>query len=416
MSDADSSERAPLRYDLVIVGGGLVGASLACALRGTGLRIAVIEAIPFDSSAQPSYDERTITLSYGSSRIFEGMGVWQDVERGGAHPIKRIHISDRGHFARVRLDAAQAGTPALGYVVETRVLGAVLQDALARAPSVSSFCPAKVSKITVDKEEARVLITSTESEHELRAPLIVGADGARSSVRELLGVGARRVDYGQTAIVSTMTAEFPHEQTAYERFTPSGPIALLPMSENRCATVWSVPPTEVNPLLALPEEEFLARFGQDARSPLGRFARLGKRLAFPLALVRAQEQVHPRAVLIGNAAHTLHPVAGQGFNLGLRDVAVLAQITVDAQRAGRDLGDQSTLQEYMRWRRRDTLAVTGFTDGLTRIFSNAFPPFALARNAGLLAADLLPPVKRALVKRTMGLAGRLPRLTLGLPL
>lgn len=376
----------------------------------------MVEAIPFESSAQPSYDERTITLSYGSSRIFAGMGVWRDLERRGVHPIERIHISERGHFARMRLDAAQAGTPALGYVVEARGVGAALHAALARSPSVSWFCPAKVAGIAIEGGEVRARIVHADGDDELCASLLVGADGARSSVRELLGIGARRVDYAQTAIVTTVTAEWPHERTAYERFTPSGPIALLPMSENRCATIWTVPPNAVDELLALPDEAFLARFGQGVGSRLGRFSRLGKRLAFPLALVRAQAPLRPRVVLIGNAARTLHPVAGQGFNLGLRDVAVLAQVIVDAQRVGGDPGAPRTLEHYARWRRRDTLAVTGFTDGLTRLFSNAFPPLALARNAGLLTADLIPFAKRALVKRTMGLAGRLPRLTLGLPL
>jgi len=252
-----------------------------------------------------------------------------------------------------------------------------------------------------------------EKKTELRARLLVAADGARSRVRELTGIPVRQVDYGQTAIVVNLTPEYPHRQVAYERFTPSGPLALLPMSGNRCAAVWSVRRHAVDELLALKNEDFCQRLQAQFGERLGAFQNPGKRQAFPLNLTYVREPAWPRLVFIGNAAHALHPVAAQGLNLGLRDVATLAQTVAHTQN---DIGGSALLQQYADWRKRDHMAMTGFTDGLVRVFSNTFLPVVIARNLGLLALDLLPPVKRALVRRTMGLAGRLPRLARGIPL
>jgi 2-octaprenyl-6-methoxyphenol hydroxylase len=232
----------------------------------------------------------------------------------------------------------------------------------------------------------------------------------------MLGIATSRTEYGQHAVVSNVTVARPHANVAYERFTGHGPLALLPMSGNRCSVVWSLPPDQAERMLALGNAEFLRRLHDCFGDRLGDFVQVGSRQSYPLALTRVAEHVRPRLALIGNAAHTLHPVAGQGFNLGLRDVAALAQVLVDAQRAGRDIGDLAVLQQYADWRRRDNQVVSTFTDGLVRVFSNSFSPLVAARNLGLLAIDLLPSVKRSLMRRTMGLSGRLPRLACGLPL
>ena len=217
-------------------------------------------------------------------------------------------------------------------------------------------------------------------------------------------------------MVTTVTPELPHSAIAYERFTASGPLAFLPMSENRCAVVWTLPSDNVETLLALDDTQFLAALQERFGTRLGRLLKLGKRAAYPLALTKVREHIRPRLVLIGNAAHTVHPVAGQGFNLGLRDVAVLAQVLNEAQRAGRDIGELTVLADYVAWRQRDNLAISTFTDGLVRIFSNDVAPVSFLRNLGLVAVDLFPPAKRALLRLSMGLSGRLPRLARGLPL
>jgi 2-octaprenyl-6-methoxyphenol hydroxylase len=402
-------------YDIVIVGGGMVGASLAIALGATPLRVAVVEAVPFRSDRQPSYDDRAIALAYGTRRIFEGMNLWAALQ-GEATPIHDIHISDRGRFGFTRLNCHDEGVEALGYVAVSRVMGAVLAERLQALPNVELLCPAAVSNVVSGGDHAEVTVQCDGATRRLRARLVVAADGAASQVREWFGIDTRRWDYGQSAVITNITPERPHQNRAYERFTDSGPLALLPMSDNRCSVVWTVRGERAEQVLAMSDEVFLralhARFG----GRLGSFLRVGARRAYPLRLVRAREHVRPRLALIGNAAHTLHPVAGQGFNLGLRDVAVLAEVLSDAAANGRDIGGLEVLQGYARWRRQDQLKMIAFTDGLARVFANPFAPLRALRNAGMLAVDLLPPVKHVLTRHTMGLAGKLPRLARGLPL
>ena len=407
-------------YDIVIIGGGLVGASLACALGEQDLRIAVIEAVPLDAEAQPSYNDRTVALGYGSRQIFEGIGIWSGIDELGATPIKKIHVSDRGHIGKTRLDCASEGLDALGYVVETRLLGKALGNTLKQLSNVELICPAKLVSLQFDSSAAQVEIDYDGVMQTLSTQLVVGADGVQSSVREQLGIKTFDVQYNQTAVITNVSVERGHKNIAYERFTATGPLALLPMNdlkgEHRCSVVWTIKDRDRDAALALDDEGFLAQLQQRFGGQLGRFTRAGKRVAFPLALRQAREHVRERLALIGNAAHTVHPVAGQGFNLGLRDVAVLAQVIVEAAQAGEDIGDLSVLKRYAKWRRRDHVRVLGFTDSMVRLFSNNIAPVALARNVSLVVTDLFPPLKKLITRQAMGLSGRLPKLARGLRL
>ncbi len=402
-------------YDILIIGGGMVGASLACAVARQGLRIGLIEARPFTSSDHPGYDDRTIALAYGSQRIFQGLGLWSAIAPFTT-PILNIHISDRGRPGIARLNHHQEGVEALGYVAEARAIGAVLEQCLHHLPGVDLLCPARLQQVQIESDKAKARLCLQDTELELSAKLLVAADGARSLVRQQLNIDAIHWDYDQTAIIANVTPEYPHEQIAYERFTDNGPLALLPMSDNRCALVYTVPSDQTEAVMALDDHAFLARLQESFGERLGRFQRVGRRQAHPLMLVKAKEHACSRVALIGNAAHTLHPIAGQGFNLGLRDVAALAEVIIDAGRLGKDPGDGRVLERYADWRRWDQRRTIAFTDGLTRLFTNPLGPLRLARNLGLLAFDLLPAAKHRLARQTMGLEGRLPRLARGLPL
>ncbi len=403
-------------YDIVIVGGGMVGASLACALGNSGLRIAVIEAVALGDPGQPSYDDRTIALAYSSRRIFEGIGVWESIAQRSASPIEHIHISDKGHFGFTRLHASDMGIEALGYVAETRALGAALYEVMASYSNIELVCPARVIDVRIDKDMAQLSIERDGNIEMVKTRLAVAADGGDSPLRRAIGIRANKREYEQTAIVANVTPGRDHNNTAYERFTNTGPLALLPMPGRRCAVVWSTTKDNVDRVMAWSDDEYLAQLQKRFGDRLGQFERVGKRVAYPLALTKVKDSVGERIALIGNAAHTVHPVAGQGFNLGLRDVATLAQVIVDAQRDGKDFGASAVLTPYAKWRQRDNQRVATFTDGLIRVFSNDFLPLAVARNLGLSFVNLFPSIKRTFIRRTSGLNGRLPRLARGLPL
>ena len=403
-------------FDIVIAGGGMVGASLACALGDSELSIAVIEAIPPGEPGQPSYDDRTIALAYSSRYIFEGIGVWESIARRSACPIKHIHISDRGHFGFTRLHAEDMRLDALGYVVETRALGAALYEAMSRLDNVTLICPASVTDIVVTESKATLAINHDGKTRSIKAQLAVAADGGDSPLRRAIGIETTKHKYGQSAIIANVTPGCEHGNVAYERFTSTGPLALLPMPGNRCAVVWSTPNDKVETILGWDDETYLAELQTRFGDRLGHFSHAGKRVAYPLALTRVRQSVVERIVLVGNAAHTVHPVAGQGFNLGLRDVATLAQVIVDARRADKDFGLLDVLAPYDKWRQRDNKRVASFTDSLIRIFTNENLPLTIARNLGLSFVNLFPGIKRTFIKRTSGLNGRLPRLARRLPL
>ena len=402
-------------YDILIVGGGLVGASLVRALQGQGLRIAVVEAVQFETRTEAGYDDRAIALAHGTHCIFDSLDLWTDLEND-ATPIHRIHVSDRGHCGFTRMDREEEGLPALGYVVPARVLGKVLGDVARSAEGVDLYCPATLADLNLEAESATATLVRDDETLMLTARLVVAADGAGSAVRDRLGIAVTERDYGQTAVIANITPQLPHHHVAFERFTDTGPMAMLPMSSGRCAVVWTIDSREAGEVMGLSDGEFLCRLQERFGYRLGRLERVGRRQAYPLRLVKAKESVRHRLALVGNAAHTLHPIAGQGFNLGVRDIAVLAEVLVDAMAEGHDPGELAVLGRYDAWRHADHRQVTAFTDGMARLFTLSLPAMAMARAAGMLALDLLPPAKRLLTRLTMGRSGRMPRLARGLPL
>jgi 2-octaprenyl-6-methoxyphenol hydroxylase len=399
------------RFDVAIVGGGMVGASLAAALENLGVTTALIEAVPHDAAAQPSFDERTTALSNGSRRILDTLGVWPGVA-GNATPIRKVHVSDQGHFGFARIDAAEQRLPALGYVVPNRSLGAALWSSLSGRSDVRVFCPDRVARVET-RERSIELILEAGAPQSIEARLVVAADGIESAVRRAFGVEADVRDYHQTAVITTVLTNRFHEHVAYERFTASGPLALLPLADGRCTLVLTLARDMAEHALAWPDEEFLGEVQRRFGFRLGRFLKVGRRVAYPLSLSRARKTSAGRCVIVGNAAQGLHPVAGMGFNLGLRDAASLAELIAEHRC---DPGSLSLTAAYDDWRAADRREIIRFTDGLVRLFSAPWGPVRHLRNLGLLAFDLLPPAKAALSSLSTGAAGRIPKLARGVPI
>lgn len=412
------SKPAPLagEVDVAIVGGGLVGATLAAALRDTCLRVLLVEGFRHDSAAQPSFDERTTALGNGTRSIFESLAVWTAMQSAAA-PIRAIHISDAGRFGFARLNAREQGADAFGYVVPNRVIGLALWGALAGAPRMTLRVPARCDALTLE-EDAAYLCVSADTQHveRWRAALVVAADGAQSIVRGAAGIATSVEDYGQVALVVSIAADRANDGTAYERFTPSGPLAVLPLHDGGYTVVWTVTPDAAERMMGWPDAEFLAQLQQCFGWRVGKLLRAGRRVTYPLQLTRAGASIGRRAVLVGNAAQALHPVAGQGFNLGVRDAAMLAEQLAAAAAGGTDSGAPDLLQKFAARRDSDRRVVTGFTDNLIKVFGSVRPGVRMARDLGLLLFDLLPPAKNALSHISWGSSGVVPRLARGLPL
>jgi 2-octaprenyl-6-methoxyphenol hydroxylase len=414
----DSSDSVASRsHDVIIVGGGLVGASLACALAPLGLKVALIEAVVFRAASQPSYDDRTLALSASSCRILEAMGLWPALQEG-ATAIREIHVRELDRLGHVVMQPGDLGLDHFGHVVEARTFGAAMSSALPRLEHVDFLCPASVASIRFTEDHALVEYQDQSGTGQVTAALLVGADGAQSFVRESLGIDVECHDYRQTAVICNVTPEQDHRGRAFECFTPSGPFAVMPHVNGRCGLIWCVETGRVQELLDLPDVEFLDRAQRRFGGHLGAFLKIGKRSSYPLRLVRAREDIKPRAVILGNAAHAIHPIGAQGFNLGLRDVAVLAEVLADATRRAPavDIGNIQTLRRYSDWRAPDQQDTIAYSDGLARLFSNPSTVAAAARTVGLLAHAFIPPLRRQLAVRAMGYRGRVPRLALGQPL
>ncbi len=415
MNAASADPGSSAAVDVAIVGGGLVGASLAIALEPLGLSVALVESVAPQAANQPSFDDRTTALGNGTRRIFEALGLWDEVVPHAA-PIRRIHVSDAGRFGFARLVAEEQGIEAFGYVVPNRAIGAAMRRRLAGLARLEQRMPARVTAVR-DAAQALELELDTGASR-LRAQLVVAADGANSLVRSAAGLEAGVEDYRQVAIVAHLRASRAGDGTAYERFTPSGPIAVLPLQDGSHGVIWTLAPEAAARALALDDASYLAELQQAFGWRAGRFVQVGQRSAYPLRLTRAERTTASRTVLVGNAAQALHPVAGQGFNLGLRDAATLAELLGErvarAATGSIDCGAPDLLDEFAARRRADRDGVTRFTDGLVKLFGDGRPGFGAARDLGLLLFDLSPSAKSALSRISWGFAGRTPRLARGI--
>jgi 2-polyprenylphenol 6-hydroxylase len=398
----------PSQFDIVILGGGMVGAAMACACRGRGWRIAVLDGAPPQRTwPAGEVDLRVSALSRASQRVLERLGAWPRMAELGVSVYREMHVWDAVGGASIHFDSAELGERDLGHIVENRVTRLALWELLEGADDVTLLCPASVDVLSIAEAGARIILTDGS---ELDARLVVGADGRDSLVRTVLGIGTGGWGYDQRAIVCNVEPAHWHRETAWQRFLPTGPLAFLPLADGRCSIVWSADEARAEALLALDDVAFIGELEAAFQQRLGPILSIGPRAAFPLRLQYAKSYVRPRAALVGDAAHAIHPLAGQGVNLGFLDVAALVDALERARSQQRDIGGLATLRRYERARRGDNLLMLAAMDAFKRTFGNRIPPLVAARNLGLFAADQVGPLKRAFMREALGLGGNLPTL------
>ncbi|HEX5306236.1 MAG TPA: 2-octaprenyl-6-methoxyphenyl hydroxylase [Dyella sp.] len=392
---------------VLIVGGGLVGASLAIALDAAGVPATLVDAAPPPAHAEPSYDERNLALARASVNGLKAIGVWPHVA-SRATAITHIHVNRAGEFGSARLDASRHGVEALGWTLPARELGAALARRLEECRHLTRLAPATLSALEPVDGGWHAGVRTADGERTLQAALVVGADGTESFVRERLGIAAERHDYGQTLFVCTITPERDPAGRAFERFSDDGPIALLPLAERRCGLVLTVPAHEADAVAALDDAAYAALAQQRFGWKLGRLARPGRRQAYPIRRLAATRLIGPRAVLVGNAAQTVHPIGAQGFNLGLRDALTLAELIA----AAADPGAPALLDAYAARRAPDREGTMTMSHGLVQLACLRQPLLAPFRSLALLAYDRVPPLQQMLARRGMGFRGEPPRAVL----
>lgn len=400
------------QHDVAIVGGGLTGSTLAGALAQGGLDVAVIEAQPPPAPPRGTrFDLRVSALTRATERILQSLGAWACLPRERLGPFREMHVWDARGGGAVHFDSAELGEPHLGHIVENAAIQHALAQSLDALGEVRWYRPARIEDLRVEAERAVVRL----DEGELRARLVVGADGVRSRLRELAGIGALTRDYRQRALVCNVSTARSHRETAWQRFLPLGPLAFLPLPEGQSAVVWSTSPERARALQGAACESFAQALERAFGARLGAITWVGERATFPLRRLRAAQYVTHRVALVGDAAHVIHPLAGQGANLGFLDAATLAQVVLEAARAGRDFGTWPALRRYERWRAGPNQLMQLAMDAFHRGFRSPLPPVRLARNLGLSGADRVAPVKRFFMRHAMGLAGDLPDMARGIP-
>lgn len=394
------------KSDVIIIGGGMVGLSLGIALAQGGVTATVIERDNLDDQLVPDFDGRVSAISLGSVRVLDGIGAWKYMEPE-AQPISDIRVVEGYTTAHAHYNYKDVGSLPVGHMVENRHIRIGLIKRAKEVKGLTLLNPARIKESIRDAYSVTVMLENADI---CKAALLVAADGRRSATREAAGITTLELGYNQTAIVCTIVHDLPHEGLALERFLPNGPFAALPMQGNRSAIVWSEPPELAAQILKLPKESFDHEIASRLGDYLGKISSTGKRFSYPLSLVLAKSYVGTRLALAGDAAHGIHPIAGQGVNVGFRDVAVLAQLLEDAKRDGMDIGSDSVLTHYQQWRRFDAVSMGAATDGITRLFSNDLMPVRWARSLGLRAVNRIPPLKRFFMRHAMGILGDLPRL------
>lgn len=402
--------------DVLIIGGGLVGSVLANALTRIPVDTVLVERRDPAMLTGAGFDERVTALANGSQRILAQLNLWPS---SGVEAISSIHVSERGRFGATRIEAKREGVEALGYTVENTVLARTFWAALDGTSNFRRLAPARLRSFEADERSVVAQIEADGQCIEVRAKLLIAADGVRSAVRESLGIPIREDEYGQKALIANCLTEHAPRGRAFERFTATGPLAFLPLAGERTSVVWTLDRARAERAVALDEREFRDELQQTFGNRLGRITRIGRRSLHDLRRVRSLALCRGRTLLIGSAAVNLHPVAGQGFNLALRDVAVIAELIADAVRCGAataDPGGDELLERYRDWRMRDQRKVAEFTHGLIHCFGLSFPGAGTARGLGLLAFDVAPGAKALLARHTMGRGGKLPRLGRGLDL
>ena len=401
-----------MEYQVVIVGGGLIGLTIGRALGGAGIATAVVDREQAAAMVEPGFDGRVSALAAASRAVFEGLGVWPRLAPD-VQAIREIRVSDGDSPLFVHYDKREVGAEALGYIVENRWIRRALIEAVAALGGVRLLGGRTVTGLERGADRARLVLDDGRT---LDAALVVAADGRGSPVRALAGIDALQVAYDQIGIVATIAHARPHRGIAQERFLPAGPFAILPMTGARSSIVWTERADVARRILALSRPDFEIGLRARFTDYLGDLAVEGPVFSYPLTLTLAHSYALDRLALAGDAAHAIHPIAGQGLNLGIRDAAALAEVIVDATRLGLDPGATTLLARYTRWRRADNFAMLAVTDGLNRLFSNDFPPLRLARRAGLAAVNRMPALKRRLMRHAMGELGDRPRLSRGLAL
>jgi 2-octaprenyl-6-methoxyphenol hydroxylase len=406
LAKTSSSNHQSFDYDVAIAGGSIAGATLACALKNSGLKVVLIEAQPQSVAVAR---RQAYNLSILSGRIFEGIGVWDKI-LPQITTYKHIRLSDADYPGIVQFHLNDLSTDALGYVGEHCPILQSLYEFLADCPNVSWLCPAEVLNVEYLASGVNIQVKVDGETRQLRTRLIVAADGARSHIRDSAGIGTKGWKYWQSCITARIKTEKPHNNTAFERFWPSGPMGVLPLPGNLCQVVWTAPHAEAQALKELDKKEFLKLLEHRTGGLLGRLELDSDRLIFPVQLMQSDRYTQSRLALIGDAAHCCHPVGGQGLNLGIRDAAALAQVLHDAHQQGEDIGDIRVLRRYERWRKTENLVILGFTDFLDRLFSNRWLPVVAVRRLGLGVLQTVGPLKVLALRLMTGLLGRHPQL------
>lgn len=398
-------------FDIIIVGAGMVGSTLACALGMQGLQVAVIEAHRPDFDwPDDSVDLRVSAITCASQQIFTSLGAWDAMCRQRVSPYRDMRVWDATGSGEIHFDSADLGEPLLGHIIENRVIQFALYEQLVEYDNVTFIAPVSVTGMKIEQDTASVTL---DDGRKLSAALLVAADGSRSKLRELAGIETQGWSYHQHGVVATIKTSQSHLETAWQRFMPDGPLAFLPMSDGSSSIVWSTSPEHADELLALDDDAFLDALQATFGDRLGRMISCGPRAAFPLRMQHAKQYTQARLALLGDAAHTIHPLAGQGVNLGLADAATLAEVIADARAAGSDIGALKTLRRYERWRKGDNLAMMSTMDAFKRLFGSRMPMLKWLRNTGLSLTNRTTPVKNMIMRQAMGLEGDLSRLARG---